>query len=122
MTLVDAYREEEIDGDTRVLLKLSPKIAPMKAAVLPLVKRDGMPEIGRKIVEDLQRTYRVFYDESASVGKRYRRQDEIGTPFCFTVDAQTLEDQTVTVRDRDTMQQERLSMSSLRVWLDERVT
>jgi len=122
MTLVDAYREEEIDGEVRVLMKLSPKLAPMKAAVLPLVKRDGMPELGHRIVEDLQRSYRVFYDESASVGKRYRRQDEIGTPYCFTIDAQSLEDQSVTVRDRDTMQQERVAMSQLRGWLDERVT
>jgi len=122
MTLVDAYREEEIDGEVRVLMKLSPKLAPMKAAVLPLVKRDGMPELGHRIVEDLQRSYRVFYDESASVGTRYRRQDEIGTPYCFTIDAQSLEDQSVTVRDRDTMQQERVAMSQLRGWLDERVT
>ncbi len=104
-TLVDAYQEEE----QRVVLRFKPHIAPIKAAVFPLVKRDGMPEIARNIVNGLRQRFRVFYDESGSVGRRYRRQDEIGTPFCFTVDSQTLEDGTVTVRDRDTMAQQRIA-------------
>ena len=119
--LADAYTEEESEKETRVLLRLSPKIAPLKAAILPLVRRDGMPEFGKKLADDLMRAHRVFYDETASVGKRYRRQDEIGTPYCFTVDSQTLEDQTVTVRDRDSMVQERIAASAMRAWLDERV-
>ncbi|MFQ5601268.1 MAG: glycine--tRNA ligase [Candidatus Krumholzibacteriia bacterium] len=121
VTLLDAYCKEQVGDDTRVVLKISPRIAPIKAAILPLVRRDGMPEVAHKIADDLMRAQRVFYDESASVGKRYRRQDEIGTPYCFTIDAQTLQDQTVTVRDRDSMQQERLATDALRAWLDERV-
>ncbi len=119
--LVDAYHEEPAGDDSRVVLRLSPKIAPVKAAVLPLVRKDGLPELGEKIAKDLMRAFRVQYDDTASVGKRYRRQDEIGTPYCITIDAQTLLDQTVTVRDRDTMQQVRVNTSQLRGWLDERV-
>jgi glycyl-tRNA synthetase len=119
--LVDAYREEAVEGETRVLLRLSPRIAPIKAAILPLVRKDGMPEMSRRITDDLMRAHRVFHDETASVGKRYRRQDEIGTPFCVTVDSQSLQDQTVTVRERDSMQQERIAAAQLRAWLDERV-
>ena len=121
VTLVDAYREEALEGETRVVLRLSPLLAPIKAAILPLVRKDGMPEFGQRIADDLMRAHRVFYDETASVGKRYRRQDEIGTPYCVTVDSQSLQDQTVTVRDRDTMQQERIAAAQLRAWLDERV-
>ena len=111
--LVDAYREEEAptaDGkmEVRAVMKFNKKLAPVKAAVFPLVNRDGMPEIAKKIELALRPHFRVFYDDSGAVGRRYRRQDEIGTPFCFTVDSQTLGDQTVTVRERDTMQQERL--------------
>jgi len=120
-TLVDAYHEEDTGKEIRVVLRLSPKIAPLKAAILPLVRRDGMPEFARKVADDLMRAHHVFYDETASVGKRYRRQDEIGTPYCLTIDSQTLEDQTVTVRDRDSMEQERIAASALRAWLDERV-
>ena len=121
VTLVDAYREEAVEGETRVVLRLSPRLAPIKAAILPLVRKDGMPEFGQRIADDLMRAHRVFYDETASVGKRYRRQDEIGTPYCVTVDSQSLQDQTVTVRDRDSMQQERIAAAQLRAWLDERV-
>lgn len=85
----------------------------MKVAVLPLVKKDGMPEVAQRIVDDLKYDYNVVYDEKDSVGKRYRRQDAIGTPFCVTVDGQTLEDGTVTVRHRDTMEQERVMIESL---------
>jgi glycyl-tRNA synthetase len=120
--LVDAYAEEEAptaDGkmETRVVLKLHPRLAPMKAAIFPLVNRDGMPEISRKIENDLRPHMRVFYDDSGAVGRRYRRQDEAGTPYCITVDSQTLEDQTVTVRDRDTMVQERVASDKLLSYL-----
>lgn len=116
--LVDAYREEEAptaEGsvETRVVLRLHPRLAPTKAAVFPLVNRDGMPEIGKKIEAAVRPHYRVFYDDSGAVGRRYRRQDEAGTPFCFTVDSQTLQDQSVTVRDRDSMKQERISIDSI---------
>jgi glycyl-tRNA synthetase len=112
--LCAAYAEEEAptaDGkvENRTVLKFHPRLAPMKAAVLPLVNRDGMNEIARSLTDDLQRNFRVFYDDSGAIGRRYRRQDEIGTPYCFTVDSQTLEDQTVTVRDRDTMAQTRIA-------------
>src|SRR3972149_12297425 len=114
--LVDAYREEDAptgEGGTeqRVVLRLHPKLAPVKTAIFPLVNRDGMPEFSRKIEADLRPHFRVFYDDSGAVGRRYRRQDEAGTPFCVTVDSQTLQDQTVTVRDRDSMKQERVSRS-----------
>jgi len=119
--LVDAYHEEPAGDETRVVLRLSPRIAPIKAAILPLVRKDGLPELGQNIARDLMRSFRVFYDEVASVGKRYRRQVEIGTPYCITVDSQTLQDQTVTVRDRDSMTQERVATGALRGWLDVRV-
>jgi glycyl-tRNA synthetase len=119
--LADAYYEEEVQEEKRVVMRLSPVIAPMKAAVFPLVKKDGMPEIARNIVDSLRQRFRVFYDESGAVGRRYRRQDEIGTPYCFTVDSQTLEDDTVTVRDRDTMVQERISRDRVMDYLLERV-
>jgi glycyl-tRNA synthetase len=120
--LVDAYREEEAptaDGkmETRVVMKFHRKLAPVKAAVFPLVNRDGMPEIARKIETTLRPHFRVFYDESGAVGRRYRRQDEIGTPYCFTVDSQTLQDLTVTVRERDSMKQERVSVDRILQYL-----
>ncbi len=109
-----AYTEEVCEGgDTRVVLKFPAALAPVKVAVLPLVKKDGMPEVARKIVDMLKLDHNVAYDEKDSVGKRYRRQDALGTPFCVTVDGQTLEDQTVTVRHRDTMAQERVHIDSL---------
>ena len=104
-TLVDAYDEDEVNGETRVVLRLDPKVAPYTAAVLPLLKKDGMPELAKKIVADLKKEFNVFYDETGNIGRRYRRQDEAGTPFCFTVDHQTLEDGTVTIRERDTLDQ-----------------
>ncbi len=115
--LIDAYTEEE----ERVVLKFAPAIAPIKAAVFPLVKKDGMPEIARKIVDDLSGDYRIFYDESGSVGRRYRRMDEAGTPFCITVDNETLENNTVTVRERDSMNQNRVAVSRLKNYLDEQL-
>jgi glycyl-tRNA synthetase len=116
--LVNAYNEEEAPSaegqmETRVVLKFNPKLAPVKAAIFPLVNRDGMPEISKKIEADLRPHLRVFYDDSGAVGRRYRRQDEIGTPFCVTVDSETLQNQTVTVRDRDSMLQERVAIDML---------
>jgi glycyl-tRNA synthetase len=115
--LVDGYEEEE----ERVVLRLKPKLAPLKAAVFPLVKRDGMPEVAHKIIDGLRGHLKAFYDESGSVGRRYRRQDEAGTPYCFTVDSQTLEDNTVTVRDRDSMAQERISTDKILEYLREKL-
>lgn len=119
--LADAYEEQELEKDTRTVLHLSPKIAPIKAGIFPLVKRDGMPEIAHKIQDDLRKHMMVFYDESGAVGRRYRRQDEAGTPFCITIDSQTLEDNTVTVRERDTMTQERISADAVLQYLQDRV-
>ena len=117
MCLTDAFQEEE----ERVVLRFSPKIAPIKMAILPLVKRDGMDDLARKIYEKIRSKRKVFYDESGSIGRRYRRQDEAGTPFCVTVDSQTLADQTVTWRDRDTMAQERVPAERLLDILNEKV-
>jgi len=111
--LVDSYNEEEVNGEIRTVLKLHPKLAPIKVAIFPLVNKDGMPEIARKIESDLRPFMRVFFDDKGAVGRRYRRMDEVGTPFCITVDTQTLEDQTVTVRERDTMQQVRVNIADL---------
>jgi glycyl-tRNA synthetase len=119
--LVDAYDEEEIEGETRTVLRLHPRLAPVKVAVLPLVKKDGQPEIAREIVGMLRGRMQVEYDEGGSIGKRYRRQDEIGTPWGVTVDHQTLEDRTVTVRDRDSLAQERVAIDELPALLTEKL-
>jgi glycyl-tRNA synthetase len=113
--LCEAYHEDEAPDDkgamqTRVVMRFHPRIAPVKAAVFPLVKKDGMPEIAQKIYRDLKKKHVVFYDEKGAVGRRYRRQDEAGTPYCITVDGQTLTDNTVTIRDRDTLEQWRVSV------------
>jgi len=121
VALVDAYHEEEVEGEQRVVLRFHPAIAPIKAGVFPLVKKDGMPEVATRIAADLRREMPVFYDDGGSIGRRYRRQDEAGTPFGVTVDGQTLEDQTVTVRDRDTLQQSRVGVDTLRTFLRERL-
>lgn len=119
--LIDAYYEEEVKGETRSVLRFHPKLAPIKAAILPLVNKDGMPEVARKIEADLRPYLRIFYDDKGAVGRRYRRMDEVGTPFCITVDTQTLEDQTVTVRERDSMEQVRVSIDKLLVYLLEKL-
>ncbi|WP_297869309.1 glycine--tRNA ligase [uncultured Flavobacterium sp.] len=108
--------QEEVleDGSIRTVLRLPSVLAPTKAAVLPLVKKDGLPEVARKIIDDLKWDFNVAYDEKDAVGRRYRRQDALGTPFCITVDHQTLEDETVTIRHRDSMQQDRVKISELR--------
>ena len=119
--LIDAYQEEEVNGENRVVLKFHPKLAPIKAAIFPLVNRDGMPELARKIEADLRPYLRVFYDSKGAIGRRYRRQDEAGTPFCITIDTQTLSDDTVTVRERDSMEQVRVEIDKLLVHLLERL-
>ena len=111
--LADAYEEEEIEGEKRSVLHLSPRIAPTTVAVFPLMKKEGMPDIAHRIVDDLHTEFSTFYDEAGSIGRRYRRQDEAGTPFAVTVDHDTLKDQTVTLRDRDTMKQDRVSIDQL---------
>ncbi|MBS1514842.1 MAG: glycine--tRNA ligase [Bacteroidetes bacterium] len=128
--LVDSYDEEEIkkensDGttssETRTVLHFHPALAPVKAAVFPLVNRDGMQELAHNITKDLRKVFNVFYDESGAVGRRYRRQDENGTPYCITVDSETLENNTVTVRDRDSMEQIRISIDQIRNFLIDKV-
>jgi glycyl-tRNA synthetase len=111
--LSDAYDEETVEGETRTVLKLHPRLAPVKVAVLPLVRKDGQPELAQEIHDTLKRRMQSEYDEGGSIGKRYRRQDEIGTPWCVTVDHQSLEDRTVTVRDRDSLGQERVAIDEL---------
>jgi glycyl-tRNA synthetase len=118
--LCDAYHEEVVSDRERVVLRLHPEVAPVKAAILPLVPRDeGMATRARALYEELRRHHSVEHDDSGQIGRRYRRQDEIGTPWAFTVDDQTLEDETVTVRDRDSLAQERLPIGGVRAWLDD---
>ncbi len=125
--MAGSYCEEEVKGkdgatDLRVVLKLPPVLAPIKLAVLPLVKKDGLPELANTIVNDLKFDFNCQYDEKDSIGKRYRRQDAIGTPYCITIDHQSLEDNTVTIRYRDTMAQERLKISELSGIISEKVS
>lgn len=117
-----AYTEEKLeDGSERIVLKISPALAPNKIAILPLMKKDGLPEKAREIMNELKYDYTCFYEEKDAIGKRYRRQDAIGTPFCVTIDHQTLEDNTVTIRDRDTMQQQRIAIVDLAKAVGEKV-
>jgi len=113
MVLCDAYREEEVEGEKRVVLKMHPKLAPVTVGVFPLIKKPELQEVARKIEAELREDYSVQYDEAGSIGKRYRRLDEAGTPFCITIDFDGLEDNTVTIRHRDTMQQERISVDKV---------
>jgi len=113
--MAGSYKEEVLDGgEIRVVLQLPPSLAPIKLAVLPLIKKDGLPEMARSIIDELKFDFKCQYDEKDSIGKRYRRQDAIGTPFCVTVDHQSLLDQTVTIRHRDSMKQERVPVTALR--------
>jgi len=120
VVLHDAYCEEEVDGEVRVVLKIKPSLAPYKAAVLPLQKKD-QGELAKTIFSKLQKSLMVTYDDTASIGKRYRRQDEIGTPFCITVDFDTVTDNCVTVRCRDTMKQERVNITELGDYIEKRI-
>jgi glycyl-tRNA synthetase len=122
-----AYLEEELkkeDGsaDMRVVLRLPSFLAPVKLAVMPLVKKDGLPDIAEKIVHDLKFDFNCQYDDKDSIGRRYRRQDAIGTPYCITIDHQTLEDKRVTIRYRDSMAQERVSIEQLKDIIKEKVS
>jgi glycyl-tRNA synthetase len=118
--LCDAYHEEVVGDRERVVLRLHPQVAPVKAAILPLIPRDeGMATRARALYEELRRHQLVEHDDGGQIGRRYRRQDEIGTPWAFTIDEQTLEDETVTVRDRDSLAQERLPIGGVREWLDD---
>lgn len=121
--LIDAYHEEEVEGKTRVVLKLSKQLAPIKVAVLPLLKSNNdIVTLSKKIKQDLQQSFTCMYNDTAAIGKLYRRQDEVGTFYCVTVDVQTLEDQQVTVRDRDTMAQERVPLDGLKKYLTDRLS
>jgi glycyl-tRNA synthetase len=117
MILSQAYEEQDLSTDekkdSRVVLKFPPKMAPIKLAVLPLVKKDGLPEIAKEIMNDCKGLFKCFYEEKDTIGKRYRRMDALGTPFCITIDYQTKEDQTVTIRHRDSMEQERIPISQV---------
>ena len=118
-----SYCEEKLEnGETRVVLRLPEALAPVKLCVMPLVKKDGLPEVARKIIDDLKFHFNCQYDEKDTVGKRYRRQDAIGTPYCVTVDYDTLKDNTVTLRFRDTMKQERVSIDNLRSIIEDKVS
>jgi glycyl-tRNA synthetase len=108
-----AYKEEQLENETRVVLNIPPPLAPVKVAVLPLVKKDGLPELAREIMDSLKLDMNCQYEEKDSIGKRYRRQDAIGTPFCITVDHQSVQDKTVTIRHRDTMEQKRVDIDKL---------
>jgi len=119
--LVDAYDEDEIDGEARTVLRLHPQLAPVKAAILPLVRKDGQPELAREIEQDLRERIQVEYDAGGAIGRRYRRQDEIGTPWAVTIDHQSLEDRTVTVRDRDSLAQVRVAIGELGDELERRL-
>jgi glycyl-tRNA synthetase len=122
--MMDAYEERTNDkGEVRVILKLKPALAPIKVAVLPLAKnKPEIVEMARKIKKDLQPSMRAVYDDTGGIGKLYARQDEIGTPFCVTVDHESLEDNAVTVRNRDTWEQERIGIDSLKAYLSERLS
>ncbi len=119
--LVDAYREETVEGETRVVLGLHPAVAPIKAGVFPLVKKDGMPELATALYHDLKRRFPAFYDDSGAIGRRYRRMDEAGTPFGITVDGETASERTVTVRHRDSMVQERVGLDRVAGYIEERI-
>ncbi len=123
VVLSDAYHEEEVDGAQRVVLRLHPRLAPIKVGIFPLVKKDGIPEIAQGLHEACKKAaIPNFYDVSGAIGRRYRRQDEVGTPWCVTVDGQTVEDGTVTIRDRDTLEQVRVSADHVVGILQERLT
>ena len=125
--LCEAYHEDEAPDEngklqSRVVMKLHPRLAPIKAAVFPLVKKDGMPELAQEIYAELKRDIAVFYDEKSAVGRRYRRQDEAGTPYCITVDTESLTTKTVTIRDRDTLEQTRVKIDELAAELKRRIS
>jgi glycyl-tRNA synthetase len=111
--LADAYDEDEAEGEKRVVLRLNPALAPVTVGVFPLVKKDGLAELAQAIELDLRQEFSTFYDQGGAIGRRYRRQDEIGTPYCITVDYQSKEDRTVTLRYRDSMEQVRIRIEDI---------
>jgi glycyl-tRNA synthetase len=111
--LCEAYTEDEVGGEVRTSMRFHPRLAPIKAAIFPLVNRDGMPDKAHALYRELKADFNVFYDDKGAVGRRYRRQDEAGTPFCITIDGDTLKDDTVTIRDRDTTQQVRIPIQAV---------
>jgi len=119
--MIDAYDEDEIEGEQRTVLRLHPILAPVKVAVLPLVRKDGQPELAREVYQDLRERFQAEYDEGGAIGRRYRRQDEIGTPWAVTIDHQSLEDRTVTLRDRDSLAQVRIAIGELGDAIEERL-
>jgi glycyl-tRNA synthetase len=120
--LSHAFTEEELEGgSSRVVLKIPPPLAPVKAAFFPLVKKDGLPEVAREIIDALKLDFNCLYEEKDTIGKRYRRQDAIGTPFCVTIDHDTLEDNAVTIRERDSMEQKRVPIADLGAIIGEAV-
>ncbi|HEX5135399.1 MAG TPA: glycine--tRNA ligase [Planctomycetota bacterium] len=121
VAMLDAYDEDVADGEPRTVLRFHPRIAPITLGIFPLVKRDGMPDKAREIVKRYLDRFPVFYDEGGAIGRRYRRQDEVGTPFCATVDSETMTDGTVTIRERDSMKQERMKIEAIGDWIDGRV-
>ena len=119
----NSLKEETLeDGSVRTVLQLPSVLAPTKAAVFPLVKKDGLPDIAHQIIDDLKWDFNIAYDEKDAVGRRYRRQDALGTPFCITVDHQTIDDQTVTIRYRDTMKQDRVNIADLKAIIENEVS
>jgi glycyl-tRNA synthetase len=113
--ICEAYTEDELPDEKgqmqkRTVMRFHPRLAPIKAAVLPLVKKDGMPEVAERLYRELKAEWNVFYDDGGAIGRRYRRQDEVGTPFCVTIDGETLQNQTVTIRERDTATQRRVPL------------
>jgi glycyl-tRNA synthetase len=125
MVLSEAYEEEDLSTpektDSRVVLKFPPSLAPLKLAVFPLLKKDGLPEIARRVMDECKPSFRCFYEEKDAIGKRYRRMDAIGTPFCVTIDHQTKEDDTLTIRYRDTMLQERIPISQVKETVEKKL-
>ncbi|MGO2779161.1 His/Gly/Thr/Pro-type tRNA ligase C-terminal domain-containing protein, partial [Glutamicibacter arilaitensis] len=124
--LVDAYTEDEAPNtkggvDKRTVLKLDPRLAPVKAAVLPLSRNENLSPKAKDLAAELRKRWNIDFDDAGAIGRRYRRQDEIGTPFCITVDFDTLDDQAVTIRERDTMAQERVSLDQVTAYLSERL-
>ncbi len=124
--LVDSYHEDQAPNtkggmDTRTVLRLDPRLAPVKAAVLPLSRNDELNPIANNLAKDLRKNWNIDYDDSGAIGRRYRRQDEIGTPFCITIDFDTLNDQSVTIRHRDSMQQERIALDKVKSFVAERL-
>jgi glycyl-tRNA synthetase len=119
--LCDAYSEDEVGGEARTVLKLHPRLAPIKAAVFPLVKKDGMPEKALEIYRQIKKRFNVFYDEKGAIGRRYRRQDEAGTPFCITVDGETTTAGSVTIRERDSCEQVRIGVAEVGSFLTDKV-